>query len=307
MGAEVRGIRSWVLADLALTLGRISTVCTIPGVADAVDPELPAITGALYLPGPSGHLVALRRVAGHRDHPPLSAAAAVAAALLCDLLGSHTGLLPHRRRWMSLTLMANAASAASAPLALRPLLRFCGASAALLGRPADRCHDGLGDRRADRERLCARIERLVVTDLLTGSLNRHGLVSQLSRAIAHRLRSGRPMSVLMFDLDHVKRVNDLHGDAVGDQVPAGFAARVGDHLRAHLRASDALARWSGEAFLLLLPNTPLAGAWTQAKRLHELVGRAAVADGVPRITVSGGVAPVTAHAAGSDHSQTLLQ
>ena len=143
----------------------------------------------------------------------------------------------------------------------------------------------------------------MVTDLLTGSLNRHGLVSQLSRAIAHRLRSGRPKSVLRFDLDHVKRVNDLHGDAVGDQVPAGFAARMG----AHLRASDALARWGGEAFLLLLPNTPLAGAWTQAKRLHELVGRAAVADGVPRITVSGGVAPVAAHAAGSDHSQTLLQ
>ena len=342
LGAEGRGIRSWVLGDMVMSLGRMSAVATIVGFAAGADPNFPAITGACFVFGTAGHLLALRRVAGHADHRLRTWGLAVVVALLFYALLLHTELLAHRLRWMGAAL---GCSAVITLYTLRPLLRFWGArliaammvlaiatqtltaAAFMLGLSTELPPTALAHLNSSirpvtlvidlviaifvtggfllllQERLRARIERLMVTDALTGTLNRHGLMPQLARALAQSQRTGSPMSVVMFDLDHFKRINDVHGHAVGDQVLAGFAATVG----AQLRGGDALGRWGGEEFLLLLPDTPLAGAMTHAERLRELVGRGAVAAGAPRVTVSGGVASWSVNDAVADQTQTLLQ
>ena len=138
---------------------------------------------------------------------------------------------------------------------------------------------------AAAKRLRERVERLVVTDALTGALNRHGLMPMLEREIAAAQRHRRPLSVVLFDLDHFKRVNDRHGHAVGDSVLADFAARV----QTFVRRSDLFGRWGGEEFLLVLPDTPLTTALATAERIRAEVSQRPLAAGVPLATVSGGV------------------
>jgi diguanylate cyclase (GGDEF)-like protein len=74
----------------------------------------------------------------------------------------------------------------------------------------------------------------------------------------------------MLDIDHFKKVNDRHGHPVGDLVLKQFA----ETLRPHLRATDTLARWGGEEFMLLLPSTPAVDARVLAENLRERVGNA---------------------------------
>jgi diguanylate cyclase (GGDEF)-like protein len=137
-----------------------------------------------------------------------------------------------------------------------------------------------------QELLRERIERLVVTDALTGTLNRHGLVPPLTRELTNAERHDRPLSVVMFDLDHFKRVNDVHGHAMGDTVLAGFAARV----TALMRGGDMIGRWGGEEFLLVLPDTTAGDAKVVAERIREGIAKEPVAQGAPLVTVSGGIA-----------------
>lgn len=105
------------------------------------------------------------------------------------------------------------------------------------------------------------------TDGLTGAWNRryleHNLVRELSRAKRH----GRPLSVIMMDLDHFKKVNDVHGHRAGDIVLATVARRV----MHSLRREDALARYGGEEFVVLLPETDLGAAVGVAERLRSMV------------------------------------
>lgn len=137
-----------------------------------------------------------------------------------------------------------------------------------------------------QERLRERIERLVVTDALTGALNRHGLMPMLEREMARADRHARPLSVALFDLDFFKRVNDQHGHAMGDQVLTGFADRV----HGLLRQGDLFGRWGGEEFLLVLPETARTSAAQVAERIRAEVERAPLAPSAPGVTVSGGVA-----------------
>jgi diguanylate cyclase (GGDEF)-like protein len=94
--------------------------------------------------------------------------------------------------------------------------------------------------------------------------------------------------IALIDIDHFKRVNDSHGHAVGDAVLRAFA----DAARTALRARDVLARWGGEEFLLMLPDTEPAEAMQVLRRVAEQV--AAVRVSAPgaelRVTFSGGVA-----------------
>jgi two-component system, cell cycle response regulator len=101
-------------------------------------------------------------------------------------------------------------------------------------------------------------------------------------------RHGRPISVIMCDLDHFKQVNDLHGHGAGDIVLVGF----GDRVRQKLRGTDLAGRIGGEEFLLVLPETEVAGALLLAERL-----RASLSDtphllpkGPIQVTCSFGVA-----------------
>jgi len=105
---------------------------------------------------------------------------------------------------------------------------------------------------------------MALTDPLTGLLNRRSMEQRLREAVQAFQRTGRPFSVIMADVDHFKRINDVHGHEAGDGVLRAVAALLGARLRGH----DALARWGGEEFLLLLPETDLAAACDVADRLR---------------------------------------
>jgi diguanylate cyclase (GGDEF)-like protein/PAS domain S-box-containing protein len=140
----------------------------------------------------------------------------------------------------------------------------------------------------ERKAAEARLERLARTDALTGVANRSHLFACATAEIRRAARYRRPLSVLMVDLDHFKRVNDEFGHAVGDAVLAEFAqfcVRL-------LRADDVIARYGGEEFVALLPETDGQGALAVAERLREAAAqiRIAPAPASRRVTVSIGVA-----------------
>jgi diguanylate cyclase (GGDEF)-like protein len=125
------------------------------------------------------------------------------------------------------------------------------------------------------------------TDDLTGAMNRRGFVFAARLLIDKFEQKREPVSVLVFDLDHFKRINDNHGHATGDEALRKFAAVA----RANLRGSDILGRFGGEEFVAILPGS-ISDAAVAAERVRaafESAGRV-VANQVVDLTVSVGVA-----------------
>ena len=133
-----------------------------------------------------------------------------------------------------------------------------------------------------------RMESMALTDPLTGLLNRRSMEQRLREAAHGFQRSDRAFSLVMADVDHFKTVNDLHGHATGDRVLRAVAAQFTEQVRGH----DAVARWGGEEFLLLLPETDAATACEVAERLRaEAAARLAEAAGLAAgVTLTFGVA-----------------
>lgn len=144
-----------------------------------------------------------------------------------------------------------------------------------------------------RKALEAQLRQLSITDPLTGVENRRSFMLQLERLHARQRRHGHALSVLMFDLDWFKLINDQHGHAVGDEVLCHFTQLVGQRLR----RSDHFGRLGGEEFAALLPDTTLDGAHITADMLRQSVAMypAQTMAGPVPITVSVGVAEVAAH------------
>lgn len=117
-------------------------------------------------------------------------------------------------------------------------------------------HDAL---RAEKEEL----ERLSITDALTGLFNRRYFQYRLHQEVERSHRHGGPVALLLLDLDHFKRVNDRHGHAGGDVVLRATA----DVLTRELRRLDVCTRWGGEEFAIIMPNTGPSGAATVADRV----------------------------------------
>ena len=109
-----------------------------------------------------------------------------------------------------------------------------------------------------------RMESMALTDPLTGLLNRRSMEQRLRDAAHGFERTGRTFSLVMADVDRFKRINDVHGHAAGDRVLRAVAGLFGERLR----GGDAVARWGGEEFLLLLPETELRTACEVADRLR---------------------------------------
>lgn len=105
------------------------------------------------------------------------------------------------------------------------------------------------------------------TDELTGLINRRSLTALINREAARALRTQAPMSLVLCDIDYFKRINDTYGHAAGDHV----LTNVANLLQGALREYDVVARWGGEEFLLLLPNTDMIEALKVAERLREVV------------------------------------
>ena len=111
------------------------------------------------------------------------------------------------------------------------------------------------------------LQRLATTDALTGVWNRRHFEQVVAVEIQRTGRYGDPLSLLLFDIDHFKKINDTHGHLVGDQVLIGLSQRVRDHLR----GVDMLARWGGEEFVVMLPHCTGDQAGLLAEKLRVLI------------------------------------
>lgn len=132
---------------------------------------------------------------------------------------------------------------------------------------------------------------LALRDTLTGTRNRRSVLEEGLREFAQALRQGAALSVAIVDVDHFKRVNDEGGHAEGDRVLISIV----EYLTDTLRAGDLLGRWGGEEFVILMPNTDLAGACITAERCRVAVEAHVSTGAVPRpVTVSIGVASLQA-------------
>lgn len=120
------------------------------------------------------------------------------------------------------------------------------------------------------------------TDDLTGLLNRRGFLEQAESELARSRRSGKPICIVMADADHFKRVNDEHGHAAGDLALQGLA----DLLRGSLRSQDQVARWGGEEFIMLLPETDAHGAGRLAESIRQRIASAPLPVGDLRLPVT---------------------
>lgn len=126
---------------------------------------------------------------------------------------------------------------------------------------------------------------LATTDELTGLYNRHSLYARLESEMERSSRYAAPLSILMFDVDHFKRVNDTWGHDAGDEVLKRIAAISG----ASVREPDSVYRWGGEEFIVLAPHTSLDGAVAVAEKLRKAIA-AGIFPRVGNVTVSFGVA-----------------
>ena len=133
--------------------------------------------------------------------------------------------------------------------------------------------------------------KLSLTDALTGVNNRRYLSDELPSEITRARRFGRPLSVVMCDIDHFKRVNDSYGHAAGDAVLREFAALLAAKVRVDV---DWVARFGGEEFVVVLPETDLDGALQVAERLRVATAALEVRHEAHalRVTSSFGVASI---------------
>jgi diguanylate cyclase (GGDEF)-like protein len=133
------------------------------------------------------------------------------------------------------------------------------------------------------ERLRQLLEYTAGHDALTGVYNRGAFMDLMRKEIARTKRHGRPLALLMFDLDHFKQINDEYGHPTGDKVIIDFVCRT----EFFLRESDFFGRYGGEEFIALLPETTLEQANLVATRICQDTAAAVSAD-LPAYTVSIG-------------------
>jgi diguanylate cyclase (GGDEF)-like protein len=128
----------------------------------------------------------------------------------------------------------------------------------------------------------ATLERLSTTDPVTGLRTRRWVGEFLAFEILRARRYRNPLSLLMADLDHFKRVNDTHGHRAGDTVLRALS----DVMRSTLRSTDLVGRYGGEEFLVVLPQTDLAGALVLAERVREAVEQTSIDLGGTSLSVT---------------------
>jgi diguanylate cyclase (GGDEF)-like protein len=143
----------------------------------------------------------------------------------------------------------------------------------------------------------AELLRLSTTDLLTGLPNRRHLEQRLTESVSLATRHRCDLSVLLFDVDRFKQINDRLGHHAGDLV----LAAVADRIRSAMRTEDLAGRWGGEEFLAVLPNTDLDGAFVAGERIRTLINGEPIAlDGHEPLTVTVSVGAAAGPADGLD-------
>jgi diguanylate cyclase (GGDEF)-like protein len=158
--------------------------------------------------------------------------------------------------------------------------------AALAGASANALHNAFLFEQVEDEK--SRLEKLAITDYLTEIYNirffYHRIIEEFSRCQRYSL----PISCLMVDIDHFKKINDHYGHRTGDMILKEFAKL----LKKHSRKSDVLARYGGEEFIILLPQTSKEGAVAEGDRIRELIKshRFKTMRNLSGLTVSVGIA-----------------
>jgi diguanylate cyclase (GGDEF)-like protein len=137
----------------------------------------------------------------------------------------------------------------------------------------------------------AQVEALSRTDSLTGMLNRYRFMEIVQQEFDRAVRSGTPFSLLLLDLDHFKRVNDTYGHLVGDLV----LKEISHQLQAEVRSVDAVGRFGGEEFVVVLPSMELADAEAIAQHICQHIASLVITipTGTLQVTVSIGIAGYT--------------
>ena len=159
----------------------------------------------------------------------------------------------------------------------------------------------LSEQREELARALAQLQAIATRDELTGLPNRRQMQALMDQELLRALRHFHDFCIAIVDLDHFKRVNDEHGHAAGDAVLRAFA-QAG---QAAMRATDVLARWGGEEFVVLLPDTAMAAALAGMERLRQQIAAQPIDVGGGRpiaITVSIGL---TGHHRNETLAQTL--
>ncbi len=136
----------------------------------------------------------------------------------------------------------------------------------------------------ENERLFEEVQRLAVTDELTGLFNRHKLDEALAIEFERARRYGRPISIIMLDMDGLKAINDYHGHKAGDAA----LKMVADVIQSQTRRVDMSARFGGDEFVVLLPEVELAFAMKIAERICSKIRP--INEHEDMFSVSGGVA-----------------
>ncbi|MFZ1987107.1 MAG: GGDEF domain-containing protein [Desulfatitalea sp.] len=131
-----------------------------------------------------------------------------------------------------------------------------------------------------------RLKKQSLIDGVTGMPNRRYIFQRLAEEIKKAQRYGLPLSVMLFDIDGFKLINDRYGYLTGDKV----LRDVGQAIRRSVREIDLVGRYGGEDFLVLLPNTTIDQAWISATRIRESLQALQWEQGQVQVTVSGGLA-----------------
>ena len=142
---------------------------------------------------------------------------------------------------------------------------------------------------AERRRIQQALIEAARTDPLTGILNRRAIQEHLDHQVSVYQRTRQPFTILLADIDRFKEINDHYGHAVGDEVLCNITSLI----QHHIRPQDLVARWGGEEFLILLPDTDLEGGMTLADRIRQQLAQtpALLKDNPAfRLTISIGVA-----------------
>lgn len=147
----------------------------------------------------------------------------------------------------------------------------------------------------EADRASQQWRELSLTDELTGTYNRRYCALRLHQEIARATRYRHPLCVVLIDVDRFKEINDRHGHHAGDAVLKEIC-RV---ILSHSRVENALCRYGGDEFAILLPETPWTGALVYADRIRATVGRTVFPHGEP-VTISVGVSAFPDDAADAD-------
>jgi diguanylate cyclase (GGDEF)-like protein len=142
----------------------------------------------------------------------------------------------------------------------------------------------------ENHRLFQQLQKLAITDPMINANNRRHLFELGEREMLRARRFGRPLAVLMLDIDHFKQINDQYGHATGDKV----LRRLGEILLNRVREIDVVGRYGGEELVVVLPEADIASAHEVAERLRAEIEATFKQGILPAVTVSIGVASLQA-------------